>query len=180
MSGRLQSIASASSPRIAINMGRTLAFILLFGLAVTARAGIVDWFNGVSTGAELPVHDGQLVSGQVPRNARLTLIDFWVTWCAPCRNNVPRINALAEKYTSQGLAVVAVSMEKPDVVAPHLPAWGMRYAVIVGGNNPLQTSLSIRALPYAILVSKSNKIVWRGMPEELTGALIESLLAKTS
>jgi thiol-disulfide isomerase/thioredoxin len=146
-------------------------------MAAPVRAGIMDWFNGASTGTDLPAHDARLVSGQLLLNPKLTLIDFWATWCAPCRNNVPHLNAVAEKYGPRGLSVLALSMEKVETVAPHLATWGMKYAVLAGGSNPLQTSLSIRALPYAILVDKSNKIVWRGQPEELTDVLVESQLA---
>ena len=156
---------------------RAFGFLGLMVMAARANAGILDWFNGVSTGTGLPDHDAQLVSGQALTNPKLTLIDFWATWCAPCRNNVPHLNALTEKYGSRGLNVLALSMEKVTVVTPHLATWGMKYAVFAGGTKPLQASLSIRALPYCILVDKSNKIIWRGQPAELTDAQLELQLS---
>jgi thiol-disulfide isomerase/thioredoxin len=149
-------------------------------MATPVHAGILDWFNGASTGTDLPAHDGRLVSGLAPLNPKLTLIDFWATWCAPCRNNVPHLNAIAERYGPRGLSVLALSMESVETVTPHLAAWGMKYAVLAGGSRPLQASLSIRALPYTVLVDKSNKIAWRGQPAELTDALLESHLAKAA
>jgi hypothetical protein len=93
---------------------------------------------------------------------------------------VPHLNAVAEKYEPHGLGILALSKESVETVTPHLPAWGMKYAVFAGGSNPLQTSLSIRALPYAILVDKSNKIIWRGQPTELTDVLLDAYLAKAT
>lgn len=159
---------------------RSLAMLAAMLLAPAARAGILDWFTGASVGAVLPAHDAQLVAGQVPDNAKLTLIDFWATWCAPCRNNVPRLNEMAQRFAPRGMTLIAVSKESPELVARHLPAWGMKYAVFAGGKQPLQTSLSIRALPYSVLVNKANRIVWRGQPEELTDTLVESFLANAA
>jgi thiol-disulfide isomerase/thioredoxin len=48
------------------------------------------------------------------QKGKVVLVDFWATWCGPCREKFPQTLALAKKYASQGLTVVSVSMDSPD------------------------------------------------------------------
>jgi thiol-disulfide isomerase/thioredoxin len=48
------------------------------------------------------------------QKGNVVLVDFWATWCGPCREKFPQTLALAKKYASQGLTVVSVSMDSPD------------------------------------------------------------------
>jgi thiol-disulfide isomerase/thioredoxin len=48
------------------------------------------------------------------QKGKVVLVDFWATWCGPCREKFPKTLALAKKYASQGLTVVSVSMDSPD------------------------------------------------------------------
>lgn len=158
------------------------ATVALFA-ATPSHAGFVDLFNGVKVGTALPAHEIRQVAGAVPdAAAKLRLIDFWATTCAPCRTSIPQLNALHDKYASRGLALIGVTDEAADKVLPFLEKLPMRYAVAVEADpaapTSLHRSLRIRALPYAIFVDRRGIIVWRGQPEQIDDGLVEALLAK--
>jgi thiol-disulfide isomerase/thioredoxin len=132
-----------------------------------AAAGVTDWFNGVRVGAVMPEHDASFVQGAWDASATLVLVDFWATWCAPCITAIPKLNALHDQFSADGLQVVGVSDETVEIVAPFIARKGVRYAVAAGGTNPLRKTLAVRALPYAMLVNAQRRIVWRGQPEQL-------------
>lgn len=142
-----------------------------------ANAANVDMFNGVSIGAPLPANDLQFLGAAVTTADRIVLIDFWATWCIPCRESIPKLNAWHEKYGSRGLVVIGVSQETKAVVGPFMDKFPMRYASAIEGSKSLHKALGIKALPYAILVNRAGGIVWRGQPSRITDELIVSLLA---
>lgn len=167
-------------------MQRTLAALaaaIALCAATPSHAGFVDLFNGVKVGTALPAHEIRQVAGPVPdAAAKLRLIDFWSTTCAPCRTSIPQLNALHDRYAARGLALIGVSEEAADKVLPFLEKLPMRYAVAVEADpaapTSLHKSLRIRALPYAIFVDRGGTIVWRGQPEQIDAALVEKLLER--
>lgn len=159
-------------------MRRYLIGGLLFLLAVpAAQAGMVDFFNGVSVGKQLPAHEIRYLSATPDPQARLTLIDFWATWCGPCRVSIPKLNALQQQYAAQGLAVIGATQEAEAEVLPFLEKVAIQYPIGLEGKPGLHDLLKIRGMPYAIFVDQRGKIVWRGQPEEISEALVSGLLA---
>ncbi|MET3135715.1 thiol-disulfide isomerase/thioredoxin [Undibacterium sp. GrIS 1.2] len=152
---------------------------LLFGACNIATAGFVDLFNGVKVGGQLPESDLKYLAKTPDKNANLTLIDFWATWCVPCRESIPMLNALHAKFATEGFEVIGITKESEEVVAPFLEKMPILYPYAVEGAKSLHKALGIKALPYAIFVNKSGKILWRGQPSEITESLVQSLLANS-
>lgn len=148
---------------------------VLAGCALTAHAGMADLINGVKIGAQLPPADLHFLSVP-PTSPRLRLIDFWATWCEPCRESIPVLGALQAKYADAGLAVIGVTTETPEVVQAFQQKLPMAYATAIDSRPGLNSALHIRALPYAILVAADGAIVWRGQPGEIDDALMLRLL----
>lgn len=63
---------------------------------------------------------------------RTLVIDFWATWCAPCVEQIPHLNAFAAEYDDVALVGIAVDAEGRDVVAPFAEVHGINYPVLLG------------------------------------------------
>jgi thiol-disulfide isomerase/thioredoxin len=153
-----------------------LGWLMLLLAASPARAGLVDLVNGVSVGKQLPANEMRYLREAPDPQARLTLIDFWATWCGPCRVSIPKLNALQQQYAAQGLAVIGATQETEAEVLPFLEKVAIQYPIGLEGKPGLHDLLKIRGMPYAIFVNQAGKIVWRGQPEEITDAVITGLL----
>lgn len=156
--------------------GGAMLLATLAAVPVASHAGLMDYFNGVRVGKPLPRHDMVYLDAGPDAGARLRLLDFWATWCAPCRESIPRLNALHKRHAANGLAVIGVTRESADVVRPFLGKVAIDYPIALDRQPALHDALGIKGLPYAVLVSAAGVIVWRGQPDEITDALIESFL----
>ena len=148
-----------------------VAAVLVLGVALSACSTGTDRDSssvpeGSSSAAEvapdfsLPDLDGNTVrlsdfDGQVK------LLDFWATWCAPCREEVPMFKELHEKYGAEGFALVAISMddEGADVVRPFVEELGIPYTNLIGDAEVEEAFGPIVGYPMAFLVDRDGKIV---------------------
>lgn len=159
-------------------MKRLASLVLLaFALASSASAGVVDFINGVRLGSALPKHDLRYLAAAPDASDRLLLIDFWATWCGPCRTSIPKLNEFHAEFSRRGLVIIGVTQETAEVAQSFVDRVPMHYAVATEGALSLHKSLRVKALPYAIFVDRKGTIVWRGQPDEIDAALISKLLA---
>jgi thiol-disulfide isomerase/thioredoxin len=92
---------------------------------------------------------------------KVVLVDFWATWCPPCRAELPRIRALKERYADQGFRVVGVSLDdsREDLagyVSRHHLDWPQ---VFYGGQaNPLVQKYQVHGIPFTLLVNRDGTI----------------------
>lgn len=150
-----------------IRRRRILGCIALSALAAPSLAGVVDWYNGVKVGATLPEFDAEYLGAAPPADSRLQLIDFWATWCAPCRDEFPHLNRLSRTHGPEPSGI-GLTQESVKVASGFLRTVDVQYPVGAGGSSPLQRQLGVRALPYAILVNRARVIVWRGQASSLS------------
>jgi thiol-disulfide isomerase/thioredoxin len=151
-----------------MNRRHTLLALASAAGSVSAQAGVMDWYNGVKIGSRLPDHDAEYLGAAPRAEFKLMLIDFWATWCAPCRDEFPHLNALHSRFSEQGLLVLGLTKEARAVTEAFLPKVQIHYTLGAGGRTPLQQSLGIKALPYALLADRTRTIVWRGQASSLS------------
>jgi len=105
---------------------------------------------------------------------RLVLLEFWATWCGPCRESIPHLVELKKKYESKGMLLVALSDEPKSKVGPFVEKYKMPYVVGGGAKSTLQ-KYGINSLPTAILIGPDGKVLWTGHPA-VVDSEIESAL----
>ncbi len=90
------------------------------------------------------------------------LIDFWATWCPPCRASIPEIVKLHKTYGSKGLVVISISLDEGDwdAVKSFATEVGITYPVLKG-NDDVNSQFNVRSIPMVVIVNKEGKIVKR-------------------
>jgi cytochrome c biogenesis protein CcmG/thiol:disulfide interchange protein DsbE len=112
---------------------------------------------------------------------KVVIVDFWATWCGPCRKGIPDLIELKKKYGKQGFEVIGVSVdtETKDQVIPFIKENGINYPVVYGDMNVYQQYGGIRSIPTTVVIDKKGKIIasYEGlMPIETYETHIKKLL----
>jgi thiol-disulfide isomerase/thioredoxin len=107
--------------------------------------------------------DVEVVSGAFPATVgalrgRVVLLDFWATWCAPCRVVVPKLDALQARYGAQGLSVLGVSTEETQDVAQFAQRMTMRYGVGVDKHSTTTRAYGVVSLPTLVVIDKRGVV----------------------
>ena len=115
-------------------------------------------------GAPAPAwKDTQAVSGMFPASlaalrGRVVALDFWATWCAPCRVTLPKLDALQERYGAQGLSVVGISTEDPGEVAGFAQRTTLRYAIGADPRGTTTRAYGVASLPTLVIIDKRGVV----------------------
>ena len=108
------------------------------------------------------------------------VVEFWATWCPPCRTSIPHLTEIQEKYEDRGVKIVGISNEDLATVKPFVKKMGdkMAYTVAIdagGTSKGYMTKYGINGIPHAFVV-KDGAVVWHGHPmAELDGAIDDAL-----
>jgi peroxiredoxin len=91
---------------------------------------------------------------------KVVLLDFWATWCGPCKIEIPWFEDFQRKNQDRGLVVVGVSMDEDgwQVVKPFMKAAKMNYRVLIGNDQTTQVYGGIDALPTTFLIDREGRI----------------------
>lgn len=91
------------------------------------------------------------------------VVNFWATWCTPCREEIPEFIETQEKFRDQGLVFVGIAIDQADKVKMFSQEFGINYPVLVGSLNTwsLLEAAGNRqsALPYTVVINRSGGIV---------------------
>jgi len=184
----------------AIGVGSALACAFLWtgcsGLSTVtpaAKAGqehkpaaAFDLNNAV--GQPMPAFSLKDANGQVARPAdykgKVVLLDFWATWCGPCKIEIPWFIDLERQFKDQGFAVVGVSMDEDgwSAIKPYVDKMKMNYRVLLGNDDISTAYGGLDSLPTTLLIDRQGKIasVHVGLSmgkEEFKNAIVQLLNA---
>jgi thiol-disulfide isomerase/thioredoxin len=94
---------------------------------------------------------------------KVLVVNFWATWCAPCREEIPIFVRLQNRYRDRGLQFVGIALDQPEKVRPYAAELGMNFPVLIGGAGALDLArqLGNRAgvLPYTVIIDRAGNIV---------------------
>jgi peroxiredoxin len=91
---------------------------------------------------------------------KVVLLDFWATWCPPCRLEIPWLIDLERKNKDRGFEVLGVSMDDEgfEVVKPFMKEVGMNYRVVIGNDSTAEMYGNVESLPETFLIDREGKI----------------------
>lgn len=109
----------------------------------------------------LPSSDGRTVSLKAYRG-KVVFINFWATWCVPCRLEMPAMERLHKAYRKKGLVVLGVNlMEGRKEVRAFMDELGLSFPALLDGDGSVGFSYGIRPIPATYLVDQDGKVLWR-------------------
>jgi thiol-disulfide isomerase/thioredoxin len=126
----------------------------------------------------LPTLQG-LMRGPANYPGKVVLVNFWATWCGPCKKEIPDLMDLYSEYHARGLEVLGVALDgNTDVVRPYAENTGINYAVLVG-NPEVGQQYQVTAVPTTVVYDRQGKVAQRLVGYQSRDALeavIKSLL----
>lgn len=106
------------------------------------------------------------------------LIDFWATWCPPCRKAIPELNALHKKFGDR-LVVIGISDESEEKVKA-MKEPRMEYASALDTKARTKEKLAVTGIPHVIILDPEGIVRWEGFPflngHELTVEIVSAIL----
>jgi len=113
--------------------------------------------------------DGRTVTLSQLRG-KVILLDFWATWCAPCRLAIPHLNDLHKAYREKGLEIIGVSLDRgsPEQVRRFAVNMGIQYTIIMA-NDEVVKNYGISPIPTTYLIDRDGHISnkWVGFSQNL-------------
>jgi peroxiredoxin len=138
-------------------------------LAVGAICFTIPWLSqsapsvaGQTVAPEWSLKD---VDGKTVRSAdfkgKVVILDFWATWCGPCRVEIPNFIALQKQYEKQGLVVVGLSVDEDGAkaVRPFAQKLGLNYPVVLADEKTQEAFGGIEAVPTTFIIDREGRIV---------------------
>jgi thiol-disulfide isomerase/thioredoxin len=116
---------------------------------------------GALFGVALPDAKGQEQAiGQW--KGKVLVVNFWATWCAPCREEMPEFVKAQRELGEKGLQFVGIAIDQPDKVQEFAAEIGLNYPTLIGGYGAIELSKTLGnrlgALPFTIIVDRSGRV----------------------
>jgi thiol-disulfide isomerase/thioredoxin len=110
---------------------------------------------------------------------KVVVVDFWATWCGPCREEIPGYTELQKKYGKDGLAIVGVSLDQagPAVVKAFAEKFGVSYQLVMGDDAVQAAFGGMDAIPTTFLIDRTGQIRDRKVGAEPTADYEKKVVA---
>jgi thiol-disulfide isomerase/thioredoxin len=156
--------------------------IVLFIVVIALLAGCTD--KGGQSNTAVSDFSLKDMNGKTVRlsdyKGKVVLLEFWATWCPPCRASVPGLEKLHKAYKDKGLVLIAVTMDMggDDEVRSYIKESGITYTVLKGTED-VAAKYQVRSIPMMLVLNKEGKITKRyigmGSDEDLETDIKASL-----
>ncbi len=151
-------------------------------LAEVTTRGVNNAQRGLEVGQLAPDFILQFADGTKTKlsdwQGQPVVLNFWATWCAPCREEMPEFVAAYERYQDDGLVIVGVNaQESASQAAGFIEDFNMAFPVALDARGDVQQLYNVRGLPTTVFIDREGRIVerWAGL---LRASALEELLAE--
>ncbi|MFN3416733.1 MAG: TlpA family protein disulfide reductase [Caldimonas sp.] len=119
-------------------------------LATQPNAPAPDFTLGTLQGPNLRLQE---------QRGNVVLVNFWATWCGPCREEMPHLNRLYDKYRASGFTVLAVSIDDdPAKAASMASKLGLTFPVLFDAEKKVSRQYDLKAMPYTVIVDRDGRV----------------------
>jgi thiol-disulfide isomerase/thioredoxin len=179
-------------------MSATKQAVLILAVALAALAAGALLYSGGRGGAQTAVATAAAASSLMtarlpdldgkPRaleqwRGKVLVVNFWATWCAPCREEIPAFIKVQERYAAKGLQVIGIAVDQKDKVDPYAAEMKINYPILIGDLEAIDLAREagnrLGGLPYTVLFDRQGKAIHSqlgGIDEAKLEALVKPLL----
>ena len=143
-----------------------LAKLVLIGMAAyfvansygAARTGPADLI-----GKPAPLFTGETMTGEVVNleelKDRVVVVDFWATWCPPCRQAIPKVQAVSRRFENDPVTVLGLNLDQeatPEQIAEFLKKYEITFSQILDPVGNVKKKYGVRGIPCSIVIDKKG------------------------
>ncbi len=136
-------------------LSKLLVILAWLGLSAPSVAAAV---GAPAPAFTLPDRDAKAIS-LASAHGQVVYVDFWASWCGPCRKSFPWMNAMQQKYGPQGFRVIAINVDKrrsdADRFLAQVPA---RFTTVFDAAGATPTAYDVKAMPSSVLIDASGNV----------------------
>lgn len=120
------------------------------------------------------------LTDQPDTKGKFVMIDFWATWCGPCKRAIPEVNKWAEKYKDQ-MVVIGLS-DEPEAKVRSMKSPVIEYYSAIDTQGRFKKIFQVSGIPHVVLIDPQGVVRWQGFPSlaghQLTEEVLEATFAK--
>jgi peroxiredoxin len=133
------------------------AFSVFAMTTLVASLALAATISGPAPGFSLQSRDGGELS-LASQKGNVVMINFWATWCVPCRQEMPHLQALYERYQSLGFELLAVNVEKDNAEGARkwLEETPVTFPVLFDPNNQVTKLYKVQTMPTTVLIGRDG------------------------
>jgi len=143
---------------------------------------IAKWVKGDSVEMK-PA--SKTVNGSKPNGGKVYVLEFWATWCAPCRASMPHLSKLQKEYKDKGLVVIGITDENESLVRSFVKQMGKNLGYTIAVDKRQATSraymggVGAMGIPHTFVIDQQGRLAWHGSPFTGLDQVVEKVVAGT-